>query len=190
MNAIVSFIQSVAVFFTVVTAPVARAVLPVNHASQTATPSSEIRRVLPSPSAFTPILTPTPQASVDNSKTEPVAEDMIRAEDTFDYMNQRATFYIDIPKNGGKISGKITGLCKGTVTGDFNGHIITESINSDRHDIVGEARGTCHIGFVPVPASAKFFGQVYFSHPFNRVVLTVDIEKPIQTRAYPVMRIW
>lgn len=193
MNLIDGFktlIVSILATVTTTVAPVTKDVLPVNHVNQTATPSSELRRVSPSPTVFTPVSKPTAKVGADNRKVEPAAESMIRAEDSYDYMGQKATFYIDIPKKGGKISGKITGLCNGTVTGDFNGQTSTETVDSGRHDIIGEAKGTCHVGFIPVPASAKFYGQVLLSHPFKRVVLTVDIEKPIQTRAYPVMRIW
>lgn len=188
MNQLLSFLQSIVVFVSVITAPVTKAIIPLNHITQPATPSGEIRKVVPIASASLMPVSQQPQK--ENSKEEQVARDVIRAEDDFDYMNQKATFYIDLPKNGGKISGKITGLCNGTVTGDFNGQTSTENVDSNRNDIVGEATGTCNVGFIPVPASAKFFGQVLLSSPFKRVILTVDIEKPIQTRAYPVMRIW
>ncbi len=188
MNALLSFVQGVVVLFTVITAPITKAILPAAYINQIATSSAEVREASPSPVNFTP--SPGQTQKDNNSKEQPASEDVIRAEDYFDYMNQKATFYIDIPKKGGKIRGKITGFCNGDVTGEFNGQIVGESVSSDRHDIVGKATGTCNVGFIPVPAEAKFFGEVSFAPPFKRVVLTVDIEKPIQTRAYPVMRIW
>lgn len=110
---------------------------------------------------------PTQPPSLPITSSPPVQ--IIHAQDTIDYMNQKTIYYIDFPKNGGSVTGKMTGLCNGNINGDFDGQSMKGTIS-----------GTCTAGFIPVPSSAKFTGEVSSSN--RRVNLTVDAETPVQGR--------
>lgn len=183
MNNIFSFVQGmlmiVATTLTTVTAKPS-AIIPSTPLNQQVSVNSA------APSAVKPAQDLPP--AVTQQKQRPVlAQDTVRAEDSIDYMNQKTTYYIDIPKDGGRISGKMSGLCNGDITGEFNGQTVDFAKTSDRHDITGDIVGTCRLGFLPVSASAKFYGEVSLST--NRVSLTADVEKPFQSRYYPYLRI-
>ncbi|MCR4306132.1 MAG: hypothetical protein NUV73_03555, partial [Candidatus Daviesbacteria bacterium] len=101
---------------------------------------------------------------------------------TINYMNEKTIIYMEFPKEGGKVNGKITGLCNATITGEFNGKVVDDPVTSGQ-DIKGEATGTCKIGFIPVPAYAKFSGEVSFL--IKRMSLAVKIDKPFWGRYFP-----
>lgn len=183
MDSIFSFVQGmlmvVATTLTTVTAKPST-VIPSTPLNQQVSVNSA------APSAVKPTQAPSPAATQQQQRPV-LAQDTVRAEDSIDYMNQKTTYYIDIPKSGGKIYGKMSGLCNGDISGEFNGQTVDFAKTSDRHDIAGEVVGTCKVSFLPVSASAKFYGEVSFST--NRVSLTADVEKPFQARYYPYLRI-
>lgn len=195
MNNIFSFIQSILIVITTtLSAPVTK--LPVLSPIQTplviinqATPSALVKPTsIPQASQTTSGESKNAEKIVSvEEKPDLVAVGMVRATDVFEFSNQKAAYYIDIPKNGGRISGKMSGLCNGEISGEFNGQTVDFAKTSDRKDITGEISGTCKVGFIPLPASAKFYGEVSFTS--NRVSLTVDVEKPFQSRYYPTLRI-
>lgn len=188
MNNIFPLIQSILIVITTtLSAPVAK--LPSLNSVQT--PSVIINQATPSVSVK-PVVSPiaTPGQAWEPNKAEEksnLAEGLVRAVDTVEFSNQKATYYIDMPKNGGKITGKMTGLCEGSISGEFSGQTVDYAKTSERRDIQGEISGTCKVGFIPVPASAKFYGEVSFTS--KRVSLTVDVEKPFKSRYYPSLRI-
>ena len=50
-----------------------------------------------------------------------VQTDVIVRSGQYSYAGQTLKYMVNIPKNGGEINGKLTGACKGTITGFYKG---------------------------------------------------------------------
>lgn len=57
---------------------------------------------------------------------------------------------VAVPKDGGSVSGKISGDCDGKITGNYDGQ---SAIN-------GQANVMCHLLFMQIPGKATFTGTV------------------------------
>ncbi len=84
---------------------------------------------------------------------EPVPEGAATATGNYTYQGHTVTFTLNIPLEGGAVTGSVSGTCDGSVqnasfTGDDNGAIS------------GKITGTCDPFFVHVPATATFTGTV------------------------------
>lgn len=157
----------------------------VSEVKQTQQPSTiNLSSTQPSKIKTEPIINEQP-VKFENKKL-PVDPNLVRFEDSIDFMNQKTVYYIDLPKAGGKISGRITGLCNGDIIGEYNGQTVDFAKTSDRKDLLGEVSGSCKVGFLPIPGHAKFYGEVSYSP--NRISLTVDVERPFQGRYYTSLR--
>lgn len=96
----------------------------------------------------TPTPTPNPETSVV-------------AVGTFSAKGYGVTITMNVPLEGGAVSGSFSGDCQGKVSGTYNGH--------DNGIISGKAYGSCNPFSLPVPASATFTGNV------NKSGETIDI---------------
>jgi hypothetical protein len=67
---------------------------------------------------------------------------------------KKYTVYVTLnfPSQGGPVTGKVTGSCSASVTGEYSG--------GNNGEISGQVFGSCSPFFVPIPAKATFFGTV------------------------------
>lgn len=95
---------------------------------------------------------------------ETVPEGTVAATGVYTYKDYSATLTLHIPLEGGTVTGDISGVCDGRVTGgSFSGQ--------DNGVISGSLSGSCDPFFVNIPASGSFSGTV---NKENKVVpLTV-----------------
>jgi hypothetical protein len=77
---------------------------------------------------------------------------IVKATGLYSYKNYSITMSIDIPLQGGKVTGTVSGDCNGKVTGSFDG--------KNNGPISGDITGFCEVTVVPVPAKATFQGVV------------------------------
>ena len=82
--------------------------------------------------------------------------------------SQGHTIYISvkIPKNGGAVTGNISGDCSGIVTGQYDG--------KDGGVINGKANVSCKYLFMRVPGTANFSGTVSKSDSTAELYVTLD----------------
>jgi hypothetical protein len=96
----------------------------------------------------TPTPTPNPETSVV-------------AVGTFSAKGYGVTITMNVPLEGGPVSGSFSGDCQGNISGSYDGN--------DNGIISGEAYGSCNPFKVPLPASATFAGNA------NKTSKTIDI---------------
>ena len=68
------------------------------------------------------------------------------------YEGYSANIFFSIPKNGGPVSGNITGDCRGKISGEYDG--------KDNGIISGQADATCGVLIVQIPGTATFNGTI------------------------------
>ncbi len=83
---------------------------------------------------------------------EPEPEGAVTATGTYSYKDYPITLTLNIPLEGGNVTGSMTGTCDGRVKGTFSG--------KPNGVISGKVTGTCDPFFVKIPASADFNGTV------------------------------
>jgi len=66
--------------------------------------------------------------------------------------NYSVSITLNFPSEGGPVTGKVTGDCSASVTGEYSG--------GDNGTISGQVFGSCSPFFVPIPAKATFSGTV------------------------------
>lgn len=94
-----------------------------------------------------PSITPIPVAS--NSTT---TYQSYTIQGSYEYLNQQVNYSIKIPKNGGDITGKVTGICEGLVTGTY--------LQGRTPQVEGTVNAKCRMAFISQQASAKFSGKI------------------------------
>lgn len=101
-----------------------------------------------------PTATPSPTGSISNSTPTPTissANPMITAHSTISANGKTINLTMQYAKNGGAITGNISGDCKGSINGTFNANTSTLS---------GSAKATCSMGFISIPVSISFSGNL------------------------------
>lgn len=89
---------------------------------------------------------PTPYPSEDNNHTT------VQATGPYSYEGHSISMSINIPLQGGKVTGTVSGDCTGKVTGSYDGN--------NNGVISGNINGYCEVTVIPVPAKATFQGTV------------------------------
>ena len=92
------------------------------------------------------------------------------------YQGYNVSMYAAVPKNGGTITGKISGDCNGKVTGHYDG--------KDNGVITGNVYGSCQLMFLQIPGSASFTGTV--SKTNNNAPLNVTVKIDTFEKTEPV----
>ena len=104
------------------------------------------------PRAVTPLSSPetTPQATVS-----PVAntEDAHNINGTYTYWGQSIDYHLQIPKNGGTVTGNISGACEAKLAAEYSG--------GEGSLISGTAEGKCKFLFVSYSGTIPFKGNFY-----------------------------
>lgn len=92
--------------------------------------------------------------SKNPSPTPPVVKDdvVVKAAGPYEYKGHSISLTMDIPLQGGAVTGVVTGECNGKVNGTYDG--------KDQGVISGTITGYCNLAIVPVPAKATFQGMV------------------------------
>lgn len=84
---------------------------------------------------------------------EEPAEGAVAATGTYHYKDYAVTVTMNIPLQGGAVTGTVSGTCDGKVTGTYDG--------SQNGAISGNLTGVCAPFFVNIPAGASFSGTVH-----------------------------
>lgn len=89
-----------------------------------------------------------------SDETETVQKDgtVVKASGPYTYSGHSVAIVMNIPLDGGGVTGTVTGDCTGNVKGTYDG--------KDNGVISGSLTGYCTIAIVPVPAKAAFQGTV------------------------------
>lgn len=81
---------------------------------------------------------------------EPASEEgTVTATGSYEHKGYSVNVTMNIPLEGGSVTGTVTGACDGKVKGTYNGGTISGSMS-----------GTCDPFFVKLPASAEYSGSV------------------------------
>lgn len=99
------------------------------------------------PGISTPQATPTPTPNVV------IQENMVIRSGEISYSGQSVKYSINIPKNGGDITGSISGVCTGDITGTYDG--------IEGGKVSGEANPSCGIAFLRQTFNISYDGQLY-----------------------------
>jgi hypothetical protein len=83
---------------------------------------------------------------------EEESEGTVAATGVYEYKGYSVSVTMNIPLDGGKVSGTVSGECSGSITGTFNG--------KSNGAVSGTMSGVCSPFFVNIPASAEFSGTV------------------------------
>ena len=83
---------------------------------------------------------------------EPEPEGAVAATGTYSYKGYDVTVTMNIPLEGGAVTGSVSGTCEGRVKGTFSGQ--------NNGVISGNLSGACSPFFVNIPAGAEFSGTV------------------------------
>lgn len=102
-----------------------------------------------SPTA-TPTATMTPSPTKTQATPAALENNIITAKSTITASGKTIHLSMQYDKNGGEITGAITGDCKGSVAGNFN---------ADK-TLAGSAKATCSLGFVALPVQISFAGHL------------------------------
>lgn len=81
-----------------------------------------------------------------------VAQRVITINKTVDAMGKEVAIHLQMPENGGVITGMISGDCQGTIDGTYSG--------PSQYTLQGKGDVTCTIGFLSLPATVGFNGIV------------------------------
>ena len=76
----------------------------------------------------------------------------VTAVGSFSVKNYSVSVSLNFPLEGGPVTGKVSGDCSASVTGQYSG--------GDNGAITGQVFGSCSPFFIPVPAKATFSGTV------------------------------
>lgn len=103
---------------------------------------------------------------VMESLNEPEEEEKegVTAVGTYTYKDYPVTITMNIPLDGGNVTGAVSGTCEGSVKGTFSGQ--------NNGVISGRLAGTCSPFFVNIPSSADFTGSV--SKPGKTVPISFE----------------
>lgn len=99
------------------------------------------------PNIAPPEIIPTP------TPTEIIQQDLITRSGEITYSGQSVRYIINVPKNGGLVTGSISGVCEGGISGNFDG--------GEGGKISGHANPSCGIAFVRQTFNVSFNGQLY-----------------------------
>jgi|SRR3989338_1896631 len=92
--------------------------------------------------------TPTPMPT-----PHPVGEGQIIRSGEYSYQGYTLKYTVNLPKEGGAITGNFSGVCEGPISGEYDGK---EIIN-------GEAQATCKVAFLSYNLKAKYSGKLYLN---------------------------
>lgn len=104
------------------------------------------------PRAATPLSSPatSPQATVSPAAN---TEDVYNINGTYTYWGQSIDYHLQIPKNGGAITGNISGACGADLVAKYSG--------GEGGQISGTAEGKCKFLFVSYSGKIPFKGNFY-----------------------------
>lgn len=90
---------------------------------------------------------PTP-VGIDNMKT-----DLVTRSGEYSYQGYTLKYSVTFPKNGGKVSGSLDGICKGDITGEYEG--------GEGGKATGQAKATCKVLFIKYDLKTDYDAYIY-----------------------------
>lgn len=103
-------------------------------------------------SSVVPGITP-PQITPTSPRAEIMQQNIITRSGKITYSGQSVKYSINVPKNGGQITGYVSGVCKGSLTGNYDG--------IEGGKISGKTSQSCGIGFIRKTFNITFNGKLY-----------------------------
>lgn len=101
-----------------------------------------------SPTTTAPITSPTPSPTSQVNQS-----DIVTRSGEYSYSGHTLKYLLNVPKNGGEITGSFSGVCEGPITGRFDG--------SEGGTIEGGTEVNCHIAIFSYALKANYFGKLY-----------------------------
>lgn len=93
----------------------------------------------------TPLPTPVPQ----------LQEDVVTRFGEYSYSGYTLKYVLNIPKNGGEISGAFSGVCEGPINGSFAG--------GGGGNVSGDAEANCKVAIFSYKLKANYTGKLYLN---------------------------
>jgi len=115
------------------------------------------------------VVTPTPSITEAQTQSSMPSTSTYTASKTFSYQGYSITMNINVPKNGGKVTGSISGDCTGSIYGTYDGQ--------DNGMVRGHADGTCQAFFLQIPGTVNFHGTV------DKVNKTADLTVAVKVKS-------
>lgn len=109
-----------------------------------------------------PSVAPTSQPKLPNSPktstttsptTAAVPNSIITASGGYSYAGQNLTYTFAFPRDGGDVTGSVSGVCSGPVSGKYDG--------GDGGNVSGQIPVTCQMGFIKQSYQLNYNGKVY-----------------------------
>ncbi|MGH7204098.1 MAG: hypothetical protein ACREHC_06660 [Candidatus Levyibacteriota bacterium] len=92
------------------------------------------------------------------------------------YQGYSVSMDVAVPKNGGNITGKISGDCNGVIKGHYDGQ--------DNGVIQGNINGACDVMFLKMPGNATFAGTL--NKTTNTAQLNISVKVDTFEKTEPV----
>lgn len=84
-----------------------------------------------------------PPEAIPSTQPSPTPSvEMISTSGEYTYYGQKLTYTLEFPKNGGPVVGKVEGLCKGQLSGNYEGPQSSKATASGEAVCLGFQRGT------------------------------------------------
>lgn len=113
----------------------------------------------------TPVSSPSPEIINVDLQSYYIASDTVEVS-----KGQNISYHLQIPKNGGGITGSYSGLCSGPITGTYQ--------PNSNPSLSGHVKGTCKLGLFNIDLSANYTG-VITDGKYAKINYTV--QSPTQT---------
>lgn len=92
-----------------------------------------------------PQVTPTPKPVINKN--------IVSRSGQYSYSGYTLKYTVNVPKDGGEVTGSLDGVCKGPITGKFEG--------GEGGSVEGSAKASCGISFITYDLEAKYNGKIY-----------------------------
>lgn len=112
--------------------------------------------------------------SIQNVSTD----DYYKINKSVTYDGYSVAVAIDVPKNGGKIDGSLSGDCTGTISGNYAG--------GNNGAISGQMDGSCQALFLQIPIHSTFSGTVDTDTKTAQLSVTIRVDSLEKTEPVTV----
>lgn len=95
----------------------------------------------------------TPSQIIPTPTSNIVEQNIITRSGVLTYSGQSVNYTINVPKDGGQFTGSVSGVCQGSLTGNYDG--------GEGGKINGQLNPSCGIAFVRQTFNINFDGKLY-----------------------------
>ena len=110
----------------------------------------------------------TPQSTMHKSKgaTQSASLSYYTASRSIEYQHHTIDIMVNIPKDGGQVTGTVSGDCNGNITGQYDG--------KEGGSINGQVGIYCKLLFIQIPGTATFSGTVSKANSLAELYVTIE----------------